>query len=465
MARSQVDRRATDTHTENFENSLGTVTSLQSVDRCDSSRTSGKCGIETLQPARNAHRGEALSPIHLKCPHAQELRVASIDVLYGRSMPQCNDTMSDRTHFNGVVALGTQSVKSTGVSVFIRQKAECDICTQIYLDSEPSEDGSALVPLESYLQRTPRPLIDRTNGNYVYIKSTPEGGSYAVEVARQDFSPLVRLQFASDVGISRRGANVIASANECFRQEFCERSGDPEEVDVDVSLCPLNGSVASQTKAKVHPWFGYDMIQVTGVQYQMAAVQEALLRGNDVLEISLCGMRLLCALLFAAIRAAALAVGAAIALVSMLRCWGWGGERGALVRRMLQRLVAVVEDHPVDMSPSAAVSPTLHDERVVTIQSLSESDEVEASKRLAHLVIFEKEELGRGSNGTVVLKGMLEGKRQVAVKKMLSRFQNTIDREIAILSKVDDPNVVRYFQSYRSGDFHFLVLELCHMSL
>ena len=82
------------------------------------------------------------------------------------------------------------------------------------------------------------------------------------------------------------------------------------------------------------------------------------------------------------------------------------------------------------------------------------------------LQIFKDKELGRGSNGTVVLQGILEGKRAVAVKKMLSRFQKTVQREMELLSLSDGhANVVRYFQSFQEGDFHLLVLELCEMSL
>lgn len=91
---------------------------------------------------------------------------------------------------------------------------------------------------------------------------------------------------------------------------------------------------------------------------------------------------------------------------------------------------------------------------------------VDGSSSASSLEIYHDKELGRGSNGTVVLEGLLEGKRSVAVKKMLSRFQKTVEREISLLSLSDGhPNVVRYFQSKREGDFHLLVLELCEMSL
>lgn len=41
-----------------------------------------------------------------------------------------------------------------------------------------------------------------------------------------------------------------------------------------------------------------------------------------------------------------------------------------------------------------------------------------------NLEIFHDQELGRGSNGTVVLRGLFEGRRHVAVKKMVARFHN-----------------------------------------
>jgi hypothetical protein len=105
-----------------------------------------------------------------------------------------------------------------------------------------------------------------------------------------------------------------------------------------------------------------------------------------------------------------------------------------------------------------------------------------------NLEIFHEEELGRGSNGTVVLRGLFEGRRHVAVKKMVARFHNferftlslsshssslplphlscVVLRERSILSAADGhSNVVRYIQSIQEGDFYLLVLELCNMSL
>jgi Protein kinase domain len=73
--------------------------------------------------------------------------------------------------------------------------------------------------------------------------------------------------------------------------------------------------------------------------------------------------------------------------------------------------------------------------------------------------------LGYGGHGTVVYKGLLEG-RQVAVKRMLRTYLASADREISLLIESDGhPNVVRYFLKEVRGDFVYLALELCDMSL
>ncbi|OEU22231.1 kinase-like protein, partial [Fragilariopsis cylindrus CCMP1102] len=73
--------------------------------------------------------------------------------------------------------------------------------------------------------------------------------------------------------------------------------------------------------------------------------------------------------------------------------------------------------------------------------------------------------LGYGGHGTVVYKGILEG-RSVAVKRMLKAYHASADREISLLIESDgDPNVVRYFLKEVRGDFVYLALELCDLSL
>ena len=73
--------------------------------------------------------------------------------------------------------------------------------------------------------------------------------------------------------------------------------------------------------------------------------------------------------------------------------------------------------------------------------------------------------LGHGGHGTVVYKGMLEG-RQVAVKRLLKTYNASADREISLLIESDGhPNVVRYHLKETRGDFVYLALELCDLSL
>ncbi|KAI2501455.1 Ribonuclease 2-5A [Fragilaria crotonensis] len=73
--------------------------------------------------------------------------------------------------------------------------------------------------------------------------------------------------------------------------------------------------------------------------------------------------------------------------------------------------------------------------------------------------------LGFGGHGTVVYRGTLDS-RQVAVKRMLKAYHASADREISLLIESDGhPNVVRYFLKEVKGDFVYLALELCDMSL
>jgi len=76
-----------------------------------------------------------------------------------------------------------------------------------------------------------------------------------------------------------------------------------------------------------------------------------------------------------------------------------------------------------------------------------------------------EEVLGFGGHGTVVYKGLLDS-RKVAVKRMLKAYHASADREISLLIESDGhPNVVRYFLKEVRGDFVYLALELCDMSL
>lgn len=61
------------------------------------------------------------------------------------------------------------------------------------------------------------------------------------------------------------------------------------------------------------------------------------------------------------------------------------------------------------------------------------------------LQIYTSEVLGYGSSGTIVYKGLLDG-RVVAVKRMLSEFYELANREISALLMTDEhPHVVSYY--------------------
>ncbi|KAL7548283.1 hypothetical protein ACHAWF_011572, partial [Thalassiosira exigua] len=73
--------------------------------------------------------------------------------------------------------------------------------------------------------------------------------------------------------------------------------------------------------------------------------------------------------------------------------------------------------------------------------------------------------LGYGGHGTVVYRGVLDGRR-VAVKRLLATYHASADREISLLIESDGhPNVVRYFLKEARGEFVYLALELCDLSL
>lgn len=97
-----------------------------------------------------------------------------------------------------------------------------------------------------------------------------------------------------------------------------------------------------------------------------------------------------------------------------------------------------------------------------SVDSLSKN---EASTSQGVIQVCHDVILGYGGHGTVVFRGLLDG-RQVAVKRMLKAYHASADREISLLIESDGhPNVVRYFLKEVRGDFVYLALELCDLSL
>lgn len=116
--------------------------------------------------------------------------------------------------------------------------------------------------------------------------------------------------------------------------------------------------------------------------------------------------------------------------------------------------IAIVAD-PAASAASAAAKKRLQEATVV----------VSAQPPQQHVIQVSDQILGYGGQGTVVYKGMLDG-REVAVKRLLKAYHASADREIRLLIESDGhPHVVRYFLKEVRGDFVYLALELCDMSL
>lgn len=81
------------------------------------------------------------------------------------------------------------------------------------------------------------------------------------------------------------------------------------------------------------------------------------------------------------------------------------------------------------------------------------------------LEVIQEQQLGTGSNGTIVFAGKWQD-RPVAVKRMLRSFYDIATRETRLLREVDlHPNVIRYYAQLERGDFIYIALQLCEASL
>lgn len=81
------------------------------------------------------------------------------------------------------------------------------------------------------------------------------------------------------------------------------------------------------------------------------------------------------------------------------------------------------------------------------------------------LEVNEDQQLGTGSNGTVVYAGKWQD-RPVAVKRMLRDFYDIASQETRLLREVDrHQNVIQYFAQLEREQFIYIALELCEASL
>ncbi|KAJ5675390.1 Serine/threonine-protein kinase ppk4 [Penicillium macrosclerotiorum] len=113
------------------------------------------------------------------------------------------------------------------------------------------------------------------------------------------------------------------------------------------------------------------------------------------------------------------------------------------------------------LSPQPGLEPDIQLKRTVS----NEIMEMDGVIRIGRLEVYTDVVLGHGSHGTVVYRGMFDG-RNVAVKRMLMEFYDIASHEVGLLQESDDHhNVIRYFCREQAAGFLYIGLELCPASL
>ncbi|KAK3291982.1 uncharacterized protein B0H64DRAFT_366466 [Chaetomium fimeti] len=120
-------------------------------------------------------------------------------------------------------------------------------------------------------------------------------------------------------------------------------------------------------------------------------------------------------------------------------------------------------DEVISKAKTLVKEPKLEPD-IITVSGTA--DEVSGHMlKMGSLEVNEAEQLGTGSNGTVVFAGKWDG-RDVAVKRMLVQFNEIASQETRLLRESDDhPNVIRYYAQQERAAFLYIALELCQASL
>lgn len=94
----------------------------------------------------------------------------------------------------------------------------------------------------------------------------------------------------------------------------------------------------------------------------------------------------------------------------------------------------------------------------------SEISEMNNNRKIGKLLVSDKE-IGKGSNGTIVLEGIYDA-RPVAVKRIVKMHHDVALKEIQNLIVSDQhPNIVRWYGVEYDQDFVYIALERCICSL
>ncbi|KAF4553903.1 Ribonuclease 2-5A-like protein [Elsinoe fawcettii] len=141
---------------------------------------------------------------------------------------------------------------------------------------------------------------------------------------------------------------------------------------------------------------------------------------------------------------------------------------GSQTKRNSQELTKINEngDPATPKPPQTMVIPPPQpvQAEVISVES-SENPNMRGRLRINNLIINTDRLIGNGSAGTCVYEGSF-GKRDVAVKRMLSQYYELASQEVVFLQENDDhPNVIRYYCQERDANFLYIAVELCQGSL
>ncbi|GAM20179.1 hypothetical protein SAMD00019534_033540 [Acytostelium subglobosum LB1] len=168
-------------------------------------------------------------------------------------------------------------------------------------------------------------------------------------------------------------------------------------------------------------------------------------------------------------------------LVADLRKFmGRGGKSSSKSKKMKKKPVKKKQTQDtIEQAPSPLPNP----DKVADTQTLDISNVIESITPVQQEMSLEQYErtvgkfkysrkmiIGRGSNGTLVYKGVWCDKVPVAIKQMNKGFNTLIDKEVEILIQLTSmssatDNLVRFFGMEETEDYIFLATSLCEMSL
>ncbi|XP_078448444.1 serine/threonine-protein kinase/endoribonuclease IRE1a-like [Wolffia australiana] len=104
------------------------------------------------------------------------------------------------------------------------------------------------------------------------------------------------------------------------------------------------------------------------------------------------------------------------------------------------------------------------EKNIATNDLKQDIDDSSEGRRIGKLLL-RNIEIAKGSNGTVVLEGIYDG-REVAVKRLVRAHHDVAFKEIQNLRASDQhPNIVRWFGEEKDADFVYIALERCICSL